>query len=481
MADADRSRAGRSNRRDQVRDRDADLNPGEGPRIQDLNAEQIMAFLNARFPVPGAPPRQAQFALSPALIDTAQPIDYGSSSGAKIYKNSTSPLPVKFDMEPESIFTFNDVLKDRCVSAAWSTPLADILTIPAGGINLNLIDNYGEITLQQVRDHCATFVNQESRRSQHSYQMYECLVNSLTDVARVKIAPDSDQYTVNGVRCGPLLYKYMMAKATIDTRATLSFIRENISNLNTYITTVSSNITTFNEYVKRQQLSLAARGGVTHDLMTNLWKAYLNVSDRDFVEFIKRKKDAYDEGENITADSLMLMAENKYRTLIQEERWNALSPEQTQIVALTAQLSKLKDGRLKLGKNSHNKKKGSDKDNKSEDKNDQKEEGKKRGKRSRRKNGKNDEKWAWKRVPPKDGEKHEKVYNSTTYYWCHDHGLWTLTKHTDENCYLKKKMNKKRNVSEQAVSPDGESRKAPPPPATQSVSFATQLQQMMDE
>ena len=215
--------------------------------------------------------------------------------------------------------------------------------------------------------------------------------------------------------------------------------------------------------------------------MTNLWKAYLNVSDRDFVEFIKRKKDAYDEGEDIHADSLMLMAENKYRTLIQEERWNSLSPEQTQIIALTAQLSKLKDGRLKLGKGSQKNKKGNDKASKPDNKNERDQEGKKHGKRNRRRKGKNDEKWAWKKVPPKDGEKLEKEVNGIKYYWCHDHGLWTLTKHTDETCYLKKKKNKKRNVSEEAIAPDDESNRSQPTPKTQSVSFATQLQQIMEE
>lgn len=472
---ADRAREDRANRREFARG-----NQNEGPQVRELTAEQLMEFMNQRFPVNQVPERRVQFALSPALVETAQPIDYGSSAGAKIFKSSTAPLPVTFDLEPESIFTFNDVLRDRCASAAWSTPLADILTIRVEGQNFNLIDSYGEITLAQVRNHCETYVMQQSRRSQHSYQMYECLVNSLTEAARVKIAPDSDQYTIEGVRCGPLLYRYMMGKASIDSRATLSFIRENISNLDTYITTIGSNITTFNEYVKRQRLSLTARGGVTHDLMTNLWKAYLNASDRDFVEFVKRKKDAYDEGEDITPDSLMVMAENKYRTLVQEERWNALSPEQTQIVALTAQLSKLKDGRVKIGKGSQGKKKGSSKNDKSESKSESKEGGKKRGKRGRRK-GKNDEKWAWKKVPPKDGEKHEKVFNGTTYYWCHDHAMWTLTKHTDETCYLKRKKNEKQSVSEEAVAPDKESETSKAPPSTQSVSFATQLQQIMKE
>jgi hypothetical protein len=36
--------------------------------------------------------------------------------------------------------------------------------------------------------------------------------------------------------------------------------------------------------------------------------------DADICEFIKRKKDAYDNGADITAPALMEMAENKYMT-----------------------------------------------------------------------------------------------------------------------------------------------------------------------
>ena len=143
-----------------------------GPRVRELTAEQLMAFMNERFPVQRQPQEPVRFALSPVLVDTEQPLDYGSAAGAKNYKSSTAPLPVTFDMEPESIFTFNDVLRDRCVSAAWSTAQADILTIPVEGRSLDLIESYGEITLQQVRSHFATYIGQQSRRSQHSYQMY---------------------------------------------------------------------------------------------------------------------------------------------------------------------------------------------------------------------------------------------------------------------------------------------------------------------
>ena len=68
---------------------------------------------------------------------------------------------------------------------------------------------------------------------------------------------------------------------------------------------VSNNITKFNEYVIEQRLNSKARGGVTHDLMINLWKAYSSVQDFAYVSYIQRKRKSYDEGEDIDVQELM--------------------------------------------------------------------------------------------------------------------------------------------------------------------------------
>ena len=450
-------------------------------QIRNMSMRELMEYMDRRYPrAPVAEPA-VQFALTPALVNPDRPIDYSSASGAKIFKSSTSSLPIKFDLEPKSINTFNEVLKDRCTSAAWDNPGNSIISIQIGFRTLNMIDHYGEITLDDVRRECATYVRLPTRRSQHSYQMYECIMNSLTDTARIKITPDADLYTIDGTRCGPLLYRYLMSKSAIDTRATLSHIRENLSNLDTYMTTVSSNIVTFNEYVKEQRLNLAARGGITHDLMTNLWKAFSVASDHEFVQYIKRKKDLYDEGAEMSPDSLMRDAENKYKTLLQEEKWNSMSPEQTQIVALSAQVRKLSDNRVQLSNKSRKKGKG-----KSEEKSPAKsnsgkgkgKSGKKRGK------GKSNDKWAWKRNPPKEGEKDEKVMNGTKYFWCPHHSLWTLTKHTEENCKVvqDRKKEEEGDRSQEGANkvhriPDSSSNKS----ANPSLSFAAKLQDIMQE
>ena len=73
------------------------------------------------------------------------------------------------------------------------------------------------------------------------------------------------------------------------------------------------------------------------------------------------------------------------------------------------------------------------------------------------------------------------MYNGTNYYWCHHHGLWTLTKHTEETCYLMKKEAQKNNISEEGMLPKDGKASASQMPNNQLVAFATKLQQVMEE
>jgi len=65
---------------------------------------------------------------------------------------------------------------------------------------------------------------------------------------------------------------------------------------------------------------------MTHDLLANLFKAYKVVTDCKFVSYICKKKDQYEEGENIDTDLLMLQADNKFKTMFQSKTWNAVLP-----------------------------------------------------------------------------------------------------------------------------------------------------------
>ena len=87
--------------------------------------------------------------------------------------------------------------------------------------------------------------------------------------------------------------------------------------------------------------SLRARDKVTNDLITSIFKAYLACSDNELVNYIKRKKESYKEGEEVTADNLMLFTDNNYNILKEAGKWKAHSPEEEEIISLHANVEEL--------------------------------------------------------------------------------------------------------------------------------------------
>ncbi len=114
----------------------------------------------------------------------------------------------------------------------------------------------------------------------------------------------------------------------------------------------------------------------------------------------------------------------KYDYLKVKGQWGAKSPNDKEIVAMSAAISALK-GHLKLddklGKLVDKKKEGGKK--------------KKNKKNTANKVGQKKDK-AWKKVPPKDGEKHTKEVGKYTYHWCVHHMSWTV--HPPAKCRLSK-------------------------------------------
>ena len=115
---------------------------------------------------------------------------------------------------------------------------------------------------------------------------------------------------------------------------------------------------------------------------------------------------------------------NNFNNIKLEGKWNALSADQEKIMALQAIFNLLKDTELKLSKEVTDPKQA--KEGKKSDK--------KKKKSSKKQKGK--EMYAWKKVPPKNGET-TKVVDGETYYWCEDHQVWML--HKPEDCELRKK------------------------------------------
>ncbi len=211
--------------------------------------------------------------------------------------------------------------------------------------------------------------------------------------------------------------------------------------MGTFASTVSGNIDKINSEFDKNYSQIIAPGATVNDLIGILFLAYQVFPCYHFKSYINRMHEDYLDGKlvTLTHESLMGMAKSKFNYLCTKGTWGAKSPDDDKIIAMTAAFDTLK-GKLKLtpqlaaagGKNNGKPKKGQKMRNNKNT--------------SDRLKQKKDE--AWKKVPPKEGEKKEKVHNKHTYNWCVHHMAWTM--HSPSKCRLgteQKRGNKNKSYS----------------------------------
>jgi hypothetical protein len=286
------------------------------------------------------------FALSPAMAIPGI-IDLASRTGKDIFRFATEKLDEElYDCLPAGMTQFLQSLSIRATEYGWEDEVDGIMQIPDDPADPlsdtnNLIENYGRITLESIRAFEASYIALQVRPAQDTYMLYKCLMKSISKEGKSKITIWKDQYHVNGMPSGNLLLKVIIRESHLDTNATISTIRTNLSNLDTYMLKIGGDITKFNTYVKELIESLTARGEVTTDLLINLFKGYLAVEDKTFNAYILKKKEVYEEGGDQDEDTLMLLAKNKFTLLKDAGRYNMPSAEEEKILALQAELKQV--------------------------------------------------------------------------------------------------------------------------------------------
>jgi len=293
-----------------------------------------------------APSNVVAFSLTPAT-SIGGIIDYSTSMGRKLYLTAISKLEEDpFDCVAEDLYSFLKALKDRAREFGWDESGVGILSIPDDPVNptefKSLIDQHGEIELDMIRRFEETYIDQANRSAQDAAQLYRCLMASISKEGKKKILIWESQYTVNGLGSGNLLLKIIVRESHLDTNATSASIQTKLTDLDRYLPTIGHDITKFNTYVKLLIDGLRSRGETSHDLLVNLFKGYMACSDREFVAYIRRKQDAFEEGTPIQVDNLMKNAADKYKTLLQKGKWNAPDINEAKIMALQAEIKKLK-------------------------------------------------------------------------------------------------------------------------------------------
>ena len=351
-------------------------------------------------------------------------LNWNDRSHVKIYEAAIQPLPNIFDCEPAKLNLFVKNVRDRAKESGWLSTM--MVQTPTG--LLNLLENFGVLTTQQLYNHALTYIGQPSRHDQNSGMIYSCLSRSLTEEARQRVGDLEHEYTVNGEQDGLLYFKAIIKTTQVDTRATVTRIRNQLASLDQHMQLVDSDIKQFNLDVNQWRQALVARGERTEDLMVNLFKGYRACNDSEFREYIKRKEDAYDEGSDLTVDQLMNLALNKYQLMMDDKTWLQPTAEQREIVALTAKINQL------------TKQKAGNK-NKSDNKSKSNKKGKGKGKKDSQNKDKKPKYPEWKSKAPKAGDPKTKEVKGRTYHWCSIHNLWT--KHKESECKKKEESSNK--------------------------------------
>jgi hypothetical protein len=301
----------------------------------------------------------------------------------------------------------------------------------------DLIHDYGRLSLQEVRTHAATYVAIENRLAQNSNMLYLLLADSMTPEFKNKVLLHVADFTVNNIPVGSCLLKTIISQTYLDTKATTAHIRDTLVEASQQMLLCAGNVSVFNDWIRTQVSKLTARGETCQDILTYLWKAYQVAPDAQFRQYIRDRKNEHEDGRvDITHDALMLLAEHKYQALIQAEEWSRPTREQSEIVAMQSKILQFKN---QLAPKKPPNPKVLEKQPTTKTSNQKGGKDTKKGKGSRP-IGSQQPPPAWKLEMPKQGEKHTKVKDQKTYYWCPNHavkGMWVL--HKSSECKAKKR------------------------------------------
>ncbi len=111
--------------------------------------------------------------------------------------------------------------------------------------------------------------------------LQECIWGSLTMRAQHRLVQYKDEYTVNGLCCGPLLLNLIKRTVTGNPRATIQAIRSQ-NHIDDYVAEVEGNVEMITEFFTEHLGQLKAYGAILDNPMEILFKGLLDVPCEEF-------------------------------------------------------------------------------------------------------------------------------------------------------------------------------------------------------
>ena len=159
-----------------------------------------------------------------------------------------------FGFVPEDLHQFFKTLTDCATELQWNDDTVGIIQIPDDPIKTteytNLLTNQGEFDLEDVLKFKESYIKTPTRAAQDTNMLYHCLIGSLSKVGRTKVIVWEEQYKIKGNPSENLLLKIIIQESHLDSNATTTSIRNRLSSLDQFITSIGCNITKFNAHVQ---------------------------------------------------------------------------------------------------------------------------------------------------------------------------------------------------------------------------------------
>ena len=409
--------------------------PPQQPQQRQQAAQQPQQAAQGQQP-PQQASQQPPFALLPGNVGNV--INYATSEGMKHFKMATAPLKTEYDLSPADEKHFLGELATRAKEAGFE----DVLQVPETDDPfadlINMLTEYGRLSLARIREHEETYINNQARAAQDSAMLGICLQKSLTKQASKIITRRAHKYTIGDIVSGPLLLKVILLESRVDTQFTTKAIRDSIRDTPQIMQDQAHDIQKFNDVIEDAMQSLAARGEeVGPHLMTDLFKGYKSCPDTVFVDYIQAKENDFDEYEGdapMSPERLMNLALNKFKQRKDQGLWNAPTEDQEKIIALEAKLKQLEQ-----------KAKSKTRDQAIKQQQQQQQQQQSSAEKSKKKKKERKPPPAWQLKPPAEGQSLTKKVDGKDFHWCKTHKKWGGHLHAD--CMLKKKLEQEANAN----------------------------------
>ena len=139
--------------------------------------------------LPPAPP-QAAFSLTPGEAHTGV-LNYSHKPHWYHWSGAVKKLEEElYDCTPDGFYQFIKSMKERAKSYGW-TAANGVLRVPMtnqqGAEVINVLEDYGRISLARLTEFERTYINSPTRRAQDDRMLYECIMNSLSVDGKAKL------------------------------------------------------------------------------------------------------------------------------------------------------------------------------------------------------------------------------------------------------------------------------------------------------